>query len=114
MKKAYLFIGIAVFVCLILAAVIVTVCLKHKNNAQESWKDMGFDLSLPTLGEDGWYMVFEDDFEGDTLNQNIQFGERYAGTKEIWTTSPARRSLGKQRQKQAGTGLLVVPGNGRG
>ena len=54
MKKAYLFIGIAVFVCLILAAVIVTVCLKHKNNAQESWKDMGFDLSLPTLGEDGW------------------------------------------------------------
>ena len=34
MKKAYLFIGIAVFVCLILAAGIVTVCLKHKNNAQ--------------------------------------------------------------------------------
>lgn len=87
MKKAYLFIGIAVFVCLILAAVIVTVCLKHKNNAQESWKDMGFDLSLPTLGEDGWYMVFEDDFEGDALNQNIQFGERYRGAKEIWTTS---------------------------
>lgn len=53
-----------------------------------SWKDKGYDLSVPVLGEDGWYMVFEDDFEGDSLNQNIIFGDRYDGNKEIWTTSP--------------------------
>ena len=43
---------------------------------------------MPTLGENGWYKVFEDDFNGDGLNQNIDFGERYSGSKEIWTTSP--------------------------
>ena len=47
-----------------------------------------FDTSVPTLGENGWYKVFEDDFSGDGLNQNIDFGERYSGSKEIWTTSP--------------------------
>lgn len=47
-----------------------------------------FDTSVPTLGENGWYKVFEDDFNGDGLNQNIDFGERYSGSKEIWTTSP--------------------------
>lgn len=55
---------------------------------KSSWKDKGFDLSLPTLNQDGWYMVFEDDFDGDALNQNIIFGEKYSGSHEIWTTSP--------------------------
>lgn len=53
-----------------------------------SWKEKGYDLSLPVLDRDGWYMVFEDDFDGDGLNQNIKFGENYKGSREIWTTSP--------------------------
>lgn len=52
------------------------------------WKEKGYDLSVPVLGEGGWYMVFEDDFEGDSLNENIRFGEKYTGSREIWTTSP--------------------------
>ena len=89
MKNKYILIGAAVLFCLILAAVILAVCIKPgQDKTQAEWKNMGFDLSLPTLGEDGWYMVFEDDFEGNTLNQNIQFGENYTGQKEIWTTSP--------------------------
>lgn len=55
----------------------------------ESWKENSkYDLSVPVLNEDGWYLVFEDDFEGDGLNQNIKFGEKYNGSKEIWTASP--------------------------
>ncbi len=55
----------------------------------DSWKtNEKYDLSVPVLNEDGWYMVFEDDFDGNTLNENITFGERYTGNKEIWTTSP--------------------------
>lgn len=63
----------------------------EKENAlakQNSWKDKGYDLSLPKLGENGWHMVFEDNFDGDALNQNISFGEGYTGSKEVWTTSP--------------------------
>lgn len=76
-------------IVLILAGIVVIViaCTGPKKN-DESWKEKGFDLSLPTLGENGWYMVFEDDFEGDALNQNIRFGENYTGNREIWTTSP--------------------------
>lgn len=58
--------------------------LKTKNR----WKTQNYDLSLPKLGENGWYMVFQDDFDGNALNQNITFGEKYEGNKEIWTTSP--------------------------
>lgn len=55
----------------------------------ESWKtNEKYDLSLPTLGKDGWYLVFEDNFDGGALNENITFGEKYTGNKEIWTTSP--------------------------
>ena len=37
-------------------------CSKHKQD--ESWKeDKSYDLSVPTLNKDGWYLVFEDDFE---------------------------------------------------
>lgn len=89
MKNKYILIGAAVLFCLILATVILAVCIKPgQDETQAEWKNMGFDLSLPTLGEDGWYMVFEDDFEGDALNQNIRFGENYTGQKAIWTTSP--------------------------
>lgn len=53
-----------------------------------SWKTRGFDTSVPVLGEDGWYMVFEDNFDGTALNEGISFGEKYEGGREIWTTSP--------------------------
>lgn len=79
-------------VLIIAAALIVTVgimlssCSKKQD---ESWKtDESYDLSVPVLGDDGWYLVFEDDFDGNSLNENIKFGEKYTGSREIWTTSP--------------------------
>lgn len=55
----------------------------------DSWKtDERYDLSVPVLNQDGWYLVFEDDFNGNVLNENIIFGDRYTGNREIWTTSP--------------------------
>ncbi len=82
-------IGLIVGIVLILAGICtVFVSCQSKSKNDESWKEKGFDLSVPTLGENGWYMVFEDDFEGDGLNQNIRFGENYTGSREIWTTSP--------------------------
>lgn len=75
---------------LILSAMAISMTLLFgcSKGPDMSWKDKGYDLSVPVLGENGWYMVFEDDFEGDSLNQNIIFGDRYNGNKEIWTTSP--------------------------
>lgn len=68
---------------------LVPVCLSGcGKTSSDSWKKDIYDLSVPTLGKDGWYMVFEDDFNGDKLNQNINFGEKYEGNKDIWTTSP--------------------------
>lgn len=73
-----------------LAAVMVLSVTAFPGCSKDSdkWKEKGYDLSVPVLGEDGWYMVFEDDFEGNRLNENIQFGEKYTGSREIWTTSP--------------------------
>lgn len=71
-------------VCIAIAVTLSMVCL----SGCSSWKKKGYDLSVPVLGQDGWYMVFEDDFEGTALNENIKFGENYDGGKEIWTTSP--------------------------
>ena len=63
-----------------------TACSKKQD---ESWKEnKTYDLSLPVLNQDGWYLVFEDDFDGSALNENIKFGDSYTGNKEIWTTSP--------------------------
>lgn len=57
--------------------------------ADEGWKkNKKYDLSVPQLNKDGWYLVFEDDFNGNSLNEGIKFGEKYTGSKEIWTTSP--------------------------
>ena len=61
---------------------------EKESKIKNSWKTQNFDLSLPELGNDGWYMVFQDDFNGNHLNQNINFGEKYQGGKDIWTTSP--------------------------
>lgn len=59
-----------------------------KRDKPQDWKNAEYDLSVPVLGQDGWYMVFEDDFNGNALNEGIVFGDEYTGSKEIWTTSP--------------------------
>lgn len=59
-----------------------------KKDNDTAWQNKGWDLSVPVLNENGWYMVFEDDFSGNALNENINFGEKYSGSKEIWTASP--------------------------
>lgn len=82
-----LIVGILLIILGVVGIVVLCLTLRAPKN-DESWKTKGFDLSLPVLDENGWYMVFEDDFEGDALNQNIRFGERFTGSREIWTTSP--------------------------
>lgn len=85
-KKIMIIIAVILAVAII-AAVTVAVVIKRKNDPNR-WREQGYDLSVPVLGEDGWYMVFEDDFNGTSLNEGIKFGEKYTGNKEIWTTSP--------------------------
>lgn len=82
---------IIILAIILIIAVVCTIagCSQIKEETSLDWKkDTSFDLSVPVLNEDGWYLVFEDDFDGDALNQNIKFGDRYTGNKEIWTTSP--------------------------
>lgn len=81
------------FLCVVLAGVLVLsfvgLCGCSKKQPDESWKkNKKYDLSVPQLNKDGWYLVFEDDFNGTSLNEGIKFGEKYTGNKEIWTTSP--------------------------
>ena len=83
MKKALLV--ITAIALITGGALLLSAC--NKDNSQD-WKSKGYDLSVPVLGQDGWYLVFEDDFEGDKLNEGIKFGDKYEGNKEIWTTSP--------------------------
>lgn len=73
-------------VVLVFGTVFLFGCSKKED---DSWKtNEKYDLSVPVLGENGWYLVFEDDFSGNALNENITFGDKYSGNKEIWTTSP--------------------------
>ncbi|MGN0532779.1 MAG: family 16 glycosylhydrolase [Eubacterium sp.] len=81
--KRYLI--VLLVLCAAVGMLMISGCSKKED---VSWKGKDYDLSLPVLNQDGWYLVFEDDFEGDSLNQNIKFGEKYTGNKEIWTTSP--------------------------
>lgn len=75
----------ALALCMVLSCAAFAGCSKKVN---DDWKEKGFNLAIPVLGQEGWRMVFEDNFDGDGLNQNITFGEGYTGNKEIWTTSP--------------------------
>lgn len=78
---------VSVFIAVLLIAAVCGICGCSKTD--DSWKtNEKYDLSVPVLNQDGWYLVFEDDFDGNVLNENITFGEKYAGGKEIWTTSP--------------------------
>lgn len=83
MKKI---ISVLLVCVLLIGTAAVTGCSKKQD---DSWKtNENYDLSVPVLNEDGWYLVFEDNFDGNSLNENIKFGEKYTGNKEIWTTSP--------------------------
>lgn len=82
--KKYIF--AVLLIIIVIVGVTLCSCSKHQD---DSWKENEkYDLSVPVLNEDGWYLVFEDDFNGDSLNEGITFGEKYQGNKEIWTTSP--------------------------
>lgn len=74
------------FIALIIISCMLFGCSKKSD---DSWKtNEKYDLSLPVLDKDGWYMVFEDDFNGASLNDGIVFGKNYNGSKKIWTASP--------------------------
>lgn len=86
MKKTRI---ISLILALAMTATLFAACAKKEPPApDESWKNVGYDLSVPTLGKDGWYMVFEDDFNGTALNEDIKFGDSYDGNRDIWTYSP--------------------------
>lgn len=80
------------YLCFIMIAVIafgILMLFGCSKKDYDSWKtDERYDLSVPVLNQDGWYLVFEDDFDGNALNENITFGEKYTGNREIWTSSP--------------------------
>lgn len=105
---------------LLAAAVCIAavMCAAFAACADKNWNDGSYDLSLPDfekitansgVSEDGWYLVFEDDFDkGDSANTDLQsalnastvFGEVYKDKnpeffnadgsvkRGIWTTSP--------------------------
>lgn len=85
-KKIMIILAVILVIAIVLS-VLITAAVKKKNDPTR-WREQGYDLSVPVLNEDGWYMVFEDDFNGSKLNESINFGEKYTGNKEIWTTSP--------------------------
>lgn len=58
-----LIVGILLVILGVVGIVVLCLALRAPKN-DESWKNKGFDLSLPVLDENGWYMVFEDDFAG--------------------------------------------------
>lgn len=88
MKKKIFRITALALVCPILF-IFASCSPKEEAPEDESWKtNTKYDLSVPELNKDGWYLVFEDDFNGTKLNEGIKFGEKYTGNKEIWTTSP--------------------------
>ena len=60
---------IAILLCVLMLFSSTFVLVSCKD---DSFDKKGYDLSLPVLGEDGWYLVFQDDFDGDALNENIQ------------------------------------------
>lgn len=92
---------------------VISICLisscSKKEKEDNGLNDQSYDLSLPVLNEDGWYLVFEDDFTGNSLNENITFGERYDGNKEIWTTSPHAVRWNSQNEKKPEQGCWWCP-----
>lgn len=105
MKKI---INIVLVMSMFLSIGAMSACSSTKEKSGDDWKSEAesadYDLSVPVLNEDGWYLVFEDDFNGDSLNDNITFGDKYTGNKEIWTYSPHAirwQSDNKKKPQQA-------------
>lgn len=92
---------------------VISICLisgcSKKEKEDNGLTDQSYDLSLPVLNEDGWYLVFEDDFTGNSLNENITFGDRYNGNKEIWTTSPHAVRWNSNDEKKPEQGCWWCP-----
>ena len=66
MRKA----GCILLTCLLVVSTVLLFGCSKKQD--ESWKtNEKFDLSLPVLNSDGWYLVFEDDFEGTSLSRLV-------------------------------------------
>ncbi len=58
MRKA----GCILLTCLLVVSTVLLFGCSKKQD--ESWKtNEKFDLSLPVLNSDGWYLVFEDDLD---------------------------------------------------
>lgn len=92
------------------ALMLFMLCSCGKSEApDQSWREKGYDLSVPTLGKDGWYMVFEDEFNGTELNENIKFGKGYKGSREIWTTSPHAIRWESQDESKPGQACRWCP-----
>ncbi len=82
-------ISAALAVLIVITVGTVSASCSKSQKQDESWKTNDkYDLSVPVLGQDGWYLVFEDDFNGTSLNEDIKFGDTYTGNREIWTYSP--------------------------
>lgn len=72
-----------------IAVILSTLAFGGCQKAEEDYYDPSlYDLSLPVLHKNGWHLVFEDNFDGTALNENIIFGEGYEGSGTVWTTSP--------------------------
>lgn len=63
-------ISVSLAVLLVIGSLALFGCLK-KDDDNTDWQNKGWDLSVPVLNENGWYMVFEDDFNGTALNENL-------------------------------------------
>lgn len=91
---------LAAAVCLCMTGVCLASCGKPQNTQLHMDKTFmeraDVDLSLPELGKDGWYEVFTDTFDRDTLNDGSVIGayRNADGTKgadittDIWAYSP--------------------------
>ena len=83
--------SIAAAIAAALLVALAAVCCAGCTHGE--WNDGSYDLSLPDIGkitatsgvsEEGWYLVFEDEFDkGDTNSSNLQ-----SALNAIWTTSP--------------------------
>ena len=100
----------------IAAALLIAVTALCFAGCTEEWNDGSYDLSLPEpekitatsgVDEDGWYLVFEDEFEGnsegsdleDALNASTVFGEVYKQKNPEDFEGRAKRASGRPRPR---------------
>ncbi len=105
-------ISAALAVLIVITVGTVSASCSKSQKQDESWKTNDkYDLSVPVLGQDGWYLVFEDDFNGTSLNEDIKFGDTYTGNarfglilrmqsggRAMMKISPRRRAIGAPKR----------------